>query len=77
MCLLGDFSRSNDNSGHQPNLSVTVMGKYVKPGTTGRTSTNVDLAPGTPSIAGMWAYLAAVTKVDGAPFGANPHALVM
>lgn len=76
VCLFGDFSRSVPGSNHQPNLSATVIGKYVKPGTTGRVAANVALAAGTPSIAGMWAYLAAVTKTGNAPFGANPHNLV-
>jgi hypothetical protein len=49
----------------------------VKPGTTGRTDSNVGLKAGTPSIAGMWAYLAAATKVSGSPFGANPHGLIL
>ncbi len=77
VCLFGDFSRDLPSSGHQPNLSATVMGKYVKPGTTGRTDANVGLVAGTPTIDGMWAYLAAVTKTAGSPFGANPHALVV
>jgi glutamate synthase domain-containing protein 1 len=38
---------------------------------------NVGLAAGTPSIPQLWAYLAAVTKTPGTPFGANPHALVL
>ncbi|MDB4938454.1 MAG: hypothetical protein JWP87_5426 [Labilithrix sp.] len=76
VCLFGDFSRDLPNSGHQPNMSATVIGKYVKPGTTGRTDAKVGLAAGTPSVAGMWAYLAAVTKAPGAPFGANPHGLL-
>jgi hypothetical protein len=77
VCFLGEFARDAATSGHQPNLSATVIGKYVKPGTTGRTTANVALKAGTPSIAGLWAYLAAVTKVGGTPFGTNPHPLVL
>jgi hypothetical protein len=77
VCFFGEFARDLPNSGHQPNLSVTVIGKHVKPGTTGRTDSNVGLKAGTPSIAGMWAYLAAATKVSGSPFGANPHGLIL
>jgi uncharacterized protein DUF1501 len=77
VCLFGEFARDLPNSNHQPNLSVTVIGKYVKPGTTGRTDANVGLKAGTPTIPGMWAYLAAVTKASGSPFGANPHNLVL
>jgi hypothetical protein len=77
VALFGDFSRSLPGSDHQPNLTATVIGKYVKQGTTGKTDANVGLAAGTPSIPQFWAYLAAVTKTPGTPFGANPHALVL
>jgi hypothetical protein len=73
--ILGDFARSLPNSDHQANLTVTVIGKNVKQGTTGRTNANVGL-PNAPGIDGLWAYLAAVLGVAGTPFGANPHALV-
>lgn len=77
-CLLGDFSRSLDNSGHQPNLSVTVVGKNVKPGTTGAVNPKIGLiGGGKGGIPEMWAYLAAAAKVPGQPFGANPHGLVV
>jgi hypothetical protein len=76
VCLFGDFSRSLPGSNHQPNLSTLVFGKYVKPGSDGKTDADVGLAPGTPSVPGMWAYLAAVAKVSGSPFGANPHNFV-
>lgn len=71
--LLGDFSRSLPGNDHQPNLSVTVMGKYVKVGTTGRVAANASLPVGTPTSEGMWAYIAAMAKATGTPFGANPH----
>jgi hypothetical protein len=77
VCFFGEFARDLPNSGHQPNLSATVIGKYVKPGTTGRTDANVGLKAGTPGIGGLWAYLAAVTKTGATPFGANPHNLVL
>ena len=76
--IFGDFARSLPGSDHQPNVTATVMGKYVKGGTTGMTDGNVGLAAGTPSVPGLWSYLAAVAKTPGAnPFGANPHNLVL
>jgi hypothetical protein len=75
--ITGDFSRSLPGSDHQPNLSTTVIGKYVKLGTTGKTNANVGLPAGTPGINGLWGYLAAVTKAPAATlqaFGGNPHA---
>jgi len=75
--VMGDFSRSLPGSDHQANLTATVMGKYVKLGTSGRVSAQVGLPVGTPGIDGFWAYLAAITGATGSPFGANPHAALV
>ncbi len=76
VCLMGDFARSLPGSNHQPNLSATVIGKYVQRGTTGRVNADVAVGAGTPSSPGFWSYLAAAGKVPTNPFGANPHKLV-
>ncbi|MEO8874961.1 MAG: hypothetical protein ABI461_05175 [Polyangiaceae bacterium] len=75
--IMGDFARSLPGSDHQPNMSVTVFGNNVKVGTTGKTDANVGLSPSTPTMKGLWAYLAAVSKVTASPFGANPHGLTL
>jgi hypothetical protein len=75
--IIGDFSRSLPGSNHQSNLTATVIGKYVKLGTTGRVNSDVGLPTGTPSFQGFWAYLAAVLGTADKPFGANPHNLVL
>jgi hypothetical protein len=75
--IMGDFSRSLPGSNHQANMTATVIGKYVKLGTTGRVTADVGLPNGSPSIDGLWAYLAAVAGASGSPFGANPHNLVL
>jgi hypothetical protein len=75
--IMGDFSRSLPGSNHQANLTATVIGKYVKLGTTGRVNADVGLPGGSPGIQGLWAYLAAVLGATGQPFGANPHNLVL
>ncbi|HLU66646.1 MAG TPA: twin-arginine translocation signal domain-containing protein [Kofleriaceae bacterium] len=75
--LFGDFSRSLPGSDHQANLTATVIGKYVKLGTTGRVNARVGLPAGTPGIEGYWAYLAAALKCPEKPFGNNPHGLVL
>jgi hypothetical protein len=72
----GDFSRSLPGSDHQANLSVLTIGKYIKNGTSGKTDANVGLPGSTPSVAGMWSFLAAAAKADGAVFGPNTHAFV-
>lgn len=75
--IMGDFSRSLPGSDHQANLTATVIGKYVKLGSTGRVNANVGLPAGTPGIQQFWAYLAAVLGAKDRPFGANPHDLVL
>ncbi len=77
VAIFGDVSRSLPQSDHQPNVTATVMGKYVKVGTTGRADARAGLAAGTPGIPQFWAYLAKALKVPTDPFGANPHALVL
>lgn len=73
--MLGDFSRSLPGSDHQPNLSATIIGKYVNVGTTGKVGANVSLPAGTPSVGGMWGMAAAAVKAPAAitAFGGNPH----
>lgn len=77
LCLMGDFARSLPGSDHQPNLSATVIGKYVKRGSTGRVNADVAIPGGAPGAKPFWAYLAAATKTAGTPFGADPHKLVV
>ena len=71
--LMGDFSRSLPGSNHQPNLTATVIGKYVKQGTTGRVNADVALPANTPGVQGLWSYLTAVSKTTNKPFGNNLH----
>jgi Protein of unknown function (DUF1501) len=72
--MLGDFARSLPGSDHATCMAATVIGKYVKTGTTGRMTANVGLAAGSPSTAGLWTYLAATVKLPSAnPLGANQH----
>ncbi len=73
VAIFGDFARSLPGSDHASSLSATVIGKYVKVGTTGKMSASVTQPSGTPSIPGLWSYLAAVTKAPSSPFGANQH----
>lgn len=74
--IFGDFHRSLPGSDHQANLSALAIGKTLRNATTGKTDARVGLAPNTPNIAGLWQFLAAASKVDQSPFGANPHNLV-
>jgi hypothetical protein len=75
LVIFGDFARSLPGSDHASALSATVVGKYVKVGTTGKMSANVQLPAGTPSVPGLWSYLSEIMKVPTAsnPFGVNQH----
>ncbi len=77
VAVFGDFARSLPGSDHQPNCAVTVMGKYVKIGSTGKVDGDVNMPAGTGDIPQMWAYLAEVLKAPTNPFGNNPHPLVL
>ncbi len=77
VAIIGDFARSLPGSDHQGNLTATVIGKNVKPGTTGKVSANVALPAATPSIKEFWAYVAAAAKAPSALFGANPHTSIL
>jgi hypothetical protein len=72
--IFGDFARSLPGSDHAKAISGTVIGKYVKVGTTGKMSATVGLPSGSPSVPAFWSYLAAVSKAPTNPFGNNPHA---
>jgi hypothetical protein len=75
--IMGDFARSLPGSDHASALSAMVIGKYVKPGTTGLMSPTVSLADGTASTPGYWSLLSRLVKLPAAAgdplFGANPH----
>jgi hypothetical protein len=76
VAIFGDFARSLPGSDHQPNLTVTVVGKNVLTGTTGMTDANVGLPQGAPAGPELWAYLGALTRCPTQPFGANPHTAI-
>jgi hypothetical protein len=83
--IFGDFARTLPLSDHAASLVPAVFGRYVKQGSTGRMSVSFDtqgtprsdLPADTPGIPELWAYLAAVLKVPGRPFGTNPHQLIV
>lgn len=78
VAIMGDFARSLPGSDHASALSATVIGKYVRVGTTGRMNDRVQLPAGAPSAPGLWSYLSRVLQTSTQPFGINPHgALVL
>lgn len=77
VAILGEFARSLPGSDHASALSATVIGKYVRVGTTGKVNDRVQLPAGTPQAPGFWSYLGRVLNVAGTPFGANPHSTLV
>src|SRR4030095_13358368 len=71
--LVGEFSRTIPKSDHEPGGTATVIGKYVKTGTTGPQNADGSPPENAPPTESLWAYVAAALDVGGAPFGRNPN----
>ena len=71
--LVGEFSRTIPKSDHEPGGTATVIGKYVKTGTTG--PQNADGSPPVNALPpeGLWAYTSAALRLGALPFGRNPN----
>ena len=71
--LMGDFARSLPGSNHQPNLTALVIGRNVKPGTTGKVNADVAVPANTPNVPGLWSLLTSLSGAAQKPFGNNLH----
>jgi len=71
--LVGEWSRTNPESDHEPGGTATVIGKYVKTGTAGPQNTDGSPPLNAPPPEGLWAYAAAALGLNKTPFGRNPH----
>jgi hypothetical protein len=71
VAFMGEFSRTVPDSGHNSNVTASVFGSRVKPGTTGRCDSQNDLPANTPSMEAFWGYLAALSGVKTNPFGTS------
>jgi len=69
--LVGEFSRTIPKSDHEPGGTATVIGKYVKTGTTGPQSADGAPPENAPPPAALWAYVASALRISGTPFGRN------
>jgi len=79
VAIMGDFGRQvpiNKSTAHAGSLTASVIGKYVKMGTTGKVNAQ-GLLTNAPGVREMWSYLADVLKAPTNPFGSNPHKLVL
>jgi hypothetical protein len=66
VAMYGDFARSLPENNHASIMTATVIGKYVKRGSSGRINVSGDamnLPVNLPGITGFYAYLSKVLKV--------------
>jgi hypothetical protein len=77
IALFGDFARDLPGSDHANSLAATVIGKYVKNGSTGRVTANVGPPNNCPGMMAYWAHVSDALKVPTNPFGTNPHGLIL
>ena len=75
VAITGDFVRV-PNGDHGDGVVTAVFGKYVKQAASFLCDGNARFNPNTPNVDAHWAAIAAALKCPGAPFGANPHAIV-
>jgi hypothetical protein len=73
IALVGEFSRTVGASDHEPGGTATVIGKYVKTGTAAPQTETGAPPPGSPPVAGLWAFLATALAITDHPFGTNPN----
>lgn len=73
LMIHGDFARSLPGSDHAAGTMATILSKNTVQGTTGRLTGQVGFPPANGRQEQLWSYLAALSKVDSNPFGANPY----
>jgi len=71
--LVGEWSRTQPESDHEPGGTATVIGKYVKTGTAGPQNTDGSPPANAPPPEALWAYAAAALGLVKRPFGSNPN----
>ena len=71
--LVGEWSRTNPESDHEPGGTATVIGKYVKTGTAGPQNADGSPPANAPPPEALWAYAAAALHLSATPFGRNPN----
>src|SRR5262249_25637703 len=71
--LVGEWSRTNPESDHEPGGTATVIGKYVKTGTAGPQNADGSPPASAPPPEALWAYAAAALRLDKTPFGRKPN----
>jgi hypothetical protein len=64
------------NGDHGDGTVAMLFGKHVKRGRSHVVNSQARFAANTPGPKGFWAAVAAAVKVEGEPFGANPHPLI-
>ena len=71
--LVGEWSRTQPESDHEPGGTATVIGKYVKTGTAAPQNADGSPPANAPPAEALWAYAAAALRLGSTPFGRNPN----
>ena len=75
VCISGELVRLPSGD-HGDGTVAALFGKYVKQGVSFPVDSSAQFASDTPPPKAFWAAVAAACKVQGQPFGANPHPLI-
>jgi hypothetical protein len=76
VCISGELVRLPSGD-HGDGTVAALFGKYVKQGLSYGVNAQARFATGAPGVAPFWSCVAAACKVQGTPFGANPHAALI
>jgi hypothetical protein len=76
VCISGELVRLPSGD-HGDGTVAALFGKHVKQGLSFGVNAQARFATGTPGVEQFWACVAGACKVQGAPFGANPHAALI
>jgi len=77
VAIMGDFNRSAPGADHAATSSVAVIGPKIKTGSTGNVDTRIALPQGTPTMDGLWGFLAHISGGDAVAKAVVPGGMPM
>ena len=77
VAISGEFVRELNGHGHGAGVVAAVFGKNIKRGLSFPVNSQAKFVAGTPGSKGFWAAMATALRVNGQPFGPNPHSALI